>query len=139
MKITKPILASYLIKAIELLEDSGVPRYKIRERLGLTYEELSAIEMANVEVVLYDEERYKIAREVDRENKIGDIVTRIEELDEDESHYLNGFTGEEIIKDESLLNEILRRYEKAEGWVDNSDYWYLIDDCIRDVLKKRGV
>lgn len=135
MKISKPILESYLVKAIELLEDSGVPRYKIREKLGLTYVDLSDIELGDIEVVLADDERYKIACEVDREDKLNDIITRVKELDEDESPCLNGFSATEIIEDESLLDEILRRYEKAEGWVDNSDYWYLIDDCIKDVMK----
>lgn len=135
MKITKQRLACLLFNAVEMLDEMGAEVEDIKKGIGITDEELFAIQYGKIEEDLTDDERYKIAREVDRENKLEDIVHRIEELDEDESSYLNGFTAEEIIKDESLLDEILNRYEKAEGWVDNSDYWYLIDDCINDAMK----
>ena len=136
MKITKPILESYLVKAIELLEDSGVPRYKIRERLGLTYEDLTAIEMRDVEVALTDDERHKIAREVDTEDKLQDIVMRVRELWDGESLYLHGFTAEQILGNSKIMHNILNRYEKALGWQDNSSYWELLDYCIGEETSK---
>lgn len=133
MKISKKRLACLLFNA--LWAESVTDEEAFKEQIGITDEEFQAIIQGNVEDELTEEERFKIARAVDREDKINDIITRVEELDEDESSYLNGFSATEIIENKSLLDEILRRYEKAEGWVDNSDYWYLIDDCIKDVMK----
>lgn len=134
MKISKQRLACLLFNALEMIDEMGADLEDINNGLGITEPEMLAIYQGNVEDVLTDEERYKIAREVDRESKLQDIVYRLMDMESD-SPCLNGFTPDEVIDDKGLLDEILRRYEKAEGWVDNSDYWYLIDDCIKDVLK----
>lgn len=138
MKISKQKLVTFLIEAIGMMEDELIPRYKIREMLGVSYLELYELETGNVEIELPDNERYKIALEVDRENKLSDIKDRVRELWEDESPNLNGLTADEIIGDEELMKNILIRVERAEGWMDNGSYWYLIDDCIDDGIKNGG-
>ena len=137
MKITKQRLSYLLLNALEMLDEMGADVSDIKLGIGITDSEMLAVVKGNVEDWLTQEERYKIFLEVSAENKLQDIETRVRELSEGESPYLCGLTEDEVIGNEELMNEILRRYERAEGWVDNSDYWYLVDDCIRDVLEHR--
>lgn len=137
VEISKEKLGAFIYNAIWLLQEDGWELNRVEQEIGITHDEYISIAENSFTVDLSLDDRYAIAREVDREDKIRDIVTRIEELDEDESSCLNGYPASEIIEDQRLLNEILRRWEKAEGWVDNSDYWHLIDDCINDVMKIR--
>lgn len=137
VEISRNRLGALIYNAIGMLEDDGFSIEEIEEEIGITHDEYISICENSFTIELTDAERGAIAREVDREDKINDIISRIEELEEDESNLLNGYSSQEIVEDQRLLQEILRRYEKAEGWTDNSDYWYLIDDCIKDVMKKR--
>ena len=139
MKITvsRDRITALLYNAIGMLEDDGFSVEEITEEVGISKDEYDALIKHRLEVEISHEERYAIAREVDRSDKITDIVQRVIELHEDESPYLNGYEVPEIIGDQLILNDILRRYEKAEGWVDNSSYWELLDDCIKDVMKTR--
>lgn len=138
MKISKQRLACLLSNAIVWLRCNGAGINEIEAEIGIADEELMAIEKGNVEECLTDDERFKIALEVDRENKLSDIKDRVRELWEDESPNLNGLTADEIIGDEELMKNILIRSERAEGWMDNGSYWYLIDDCIKDGIKNGG-
>lgn len=138
VEISRDKLGAYIYNAISLLEDEGWSLEKIEQEVGISHDEYNSIAENSFTIELTDEERFAIAREVEREDKISDIVTRIEELEEAESSCLNGSSASEIIEDQRLINEILRRWEKAEGWVDNSDYWHLVDDCIYDVIIHRN-
>lgn len=135
VEISKDRLSSFIYNAIWLLQEDGWVLDRIEQEIGITHDEYNSIAEKSFRIELSPEERGAIAREVDREDKINDIVKRIEEMDEAESPYLNGYSAKEIIEDARLMDAIFRRYEKAEGWTDNDDYWYLIDDCIKDVMK----
>ena len=137
VEISKDRLGAFIYNAIHLLEDEGLSLETIEQEIGITNDEYISIAENSFRVELSDEQRGAIAREVERDDKLRDIVSRVVDLWEDESPYLNGYSSQEIIEDKRLLQEILRRWEKAEGWVDNSSYWELLDDCIKDVMKTR--
>ena len=138
VEISKDRLGAFIYNAISILVSEGFSLEAMEEQIGITHDEYNSIAENSFRVEITNEERGAIAREVDREDKLNDIINRVKELDEDESKHLHGYSAEEIIEDARLLDEILRRYEKAEGWVDNSSYWELLDDCIGDVMKSRN-
>ena len=137
VEISKEKLGSFIYNAIWLLQEDGWELNRALQEIGITHDEYNSITEQSFTVDLSLDDRYAIAREVEREDKLGEIISRVEELYEGESSYLNGYEASEIIVDQRLLQEILRRWEKAEGWVDNSSYWELLDDCIKDVMKIR--
>ena len=137
VEITKDRLGAFIYNAISLLQEDGWVLERVEQEIGITHDEYISISENSFTIELTDDERGAIAREVDREDKLRDIVARVNDLDEDESPLLNGYSATEIIEDARLLDAILIRHERAEGWVDNGSYWATIDDCIKDVMKKR--
>lgn len=137
VEISKEKLGAFIYNAIWLLQEDGWELNRVEQEIGITHDEYNSIAENSFRVELTPEERGAIAREVDREDKLNDIISRIEELDEDESPLLNGYSAKEIIEDARLLDAIRIRHERAEGWVDNGSYWDTIDDCIKDVMKRR--
>lgn len=138
MIITKQRLACLLYNAIDWLKSNGVDQEEIEYNLGITELEMLAIENRDVEELLTPQERYKIFLEVDAESKLQDIETRVRELWEGESLYLCGFTADQILGNSKMMNNILNRYERAQGWADNSSYWELLDECIKDEAEKES-
>lgn len=130
VEISKDRLGALIYNAISLLQEDGWMLDRLEQELGITHDEYNSIAENSFRVEITDEERGAIAREVHREDKLNDIINRVTELDEGESKYLHGYSATEIIEDARLMDEIFRRHEKAEGWVDNSSYWELLDDCI---------
>lgn len=136
MKITKQRLACLLYNAIVWMESNGADEEEIQYNIGITSTEMMGVKNGDAEELLTPEERYKIFLEVDAENRLEDIEYRVCELWESESSYLCGLTADEVIGNKRLMNNILKRYERAEDWMDNGSYWHLLDDCIKEETNK---
>lgn len=78
----------------------------------------------------------QIFRKIQKECYLEDIRNRIEENYESESCMLREMTAEDVVNDTDLMKDIFQRFDKGNDCGD--EYWYLIDNCISDAIKKRA-
>ena len=75
------------------------------------------------------EEAYRI---VQKQYELEDIAGEIKGMDEDD---LSGFTHEEIVNDEALMDKIHARFTKSKDCT--LPYWDVMDASIQCVLKEK--
>lgn len=87
------------------------------------------------ELVLNEDQRWKIWRECQKESEMQDIKDRVFICADLGGNELQGVPPERVVSDEKLMAHIYGIFEKRNNT--DESYWFMIDGCIRDGIADR--